>query len=36
MKKLTLLEKILAATILVTIVATIIIPFVPNLFLHLV
>lgn len=36
MKKLTLLEKCLAATILITIVAMIVIPFVPNLFLHLV
>lgn len=36
MKKLTLLEKILATTIFITIVATIIIPFIPNLFLHLV
>lgn len=34
--KFTLIEKVLATLIIITIAMTIIIPFVPNLFLHLV
>lgn len=36
MKRLTPIEKLLGALIVITIVMTIVIPFVPNLFLHLV
>lgn len=34
--KLTPIEKLLGALLIITIVMTIVIPFVPNLFLHLV
>ena len=34
--KLTLMEKVLAALIIITILATIAMPFIPGLFLHLV